>query len=51
MYAIKDNTIKIIGVDAGYGNIKTANTIFATGITAYDHEPMFSGNIMAYEGK
>ncbi len=28
------NGVKIIGVDHGYGNIKTANTIIPTGITA-----------------
>ena len=44
------NGIKIIAVDHGYGNTKTANTITATGITAYDTEPIFSGNILEYEG-
>ena len=34
---------KIIAVDHGYGNIKTANTVTPTGITAYDAEPIFSG--------
>ncbi|MGN0991603.1 MAG: plasmid segregation actin-type ATPase ParM, partial [Candidatus Ventricola sp.] len=43
MHTIEEKNIQIIGVDAGYGNIKTANTVFATGITAYDHEPMFGG--------
>ena len=36
-------SIKIIAVDHGYGNIKTANTVTPTGITAYDTEPIFSG--------
>jgi plasmid segregation protein ParM len=40
---------KIIGVDHGYGNIKTANFVTPTGITAYDTEPLFSGNILKYE--
>ena len=39
------NNIKIIAVDHGYGNIKTANTVTPTGITAYDTEPVFLGNI------
>ena len=39
---------KIIAVDHGYGNIKTANTVTPTGITAYDAEPIFSGNILEY---
>lgn len=42
--------IKIIAVDHGYGNIKTANTVTPTGITAYDTEPIFSGNILEYNG-
>lgn len=29
------NGIKIIGIDHGYGNIKTANTVTPTGITPY----------------
>ena len=39
---------KIIGVDAGYGNMKTARTIFPTGLKAMDTEPMFEGDIMKY---
>ena len=46
-----DNNIRIIGVDGGYGNIKTANTVFPTGLVAYDHEPLFSGNILKYQDK
>lgn len=38
------NNIKIIGVDAGYGNMKTANFCFRTGLTAYDTEPLFTKN-------
>jgi plasmid segregation protein ParM len=41
---------QIIAVDHGYGNIKTANTVTPTGITAYQTEPIFSGNILEYEG-
>ena len=44
-------SIKIIGVDAGYGNIKTANTVTPTGITACDTQPIFNGSILEYEGK
>ena len=43
-------SIKIIAVDHGYGNIKTANTVTPTGITAYDTEPIFSGNILEDNG-
>ena len=45
------NNIKIIAVDHGYGNIKTANTVTPTGVTAYETEPIFSGNILEYGGK
>lgn len=44
------NGIKIIGIDHGYGNIKTANTVTPTGITAYTTEPTFGGNILFYDG-
>ena len=46
MRALK-NTF-IIGIDHGYGNIKTANTVTTTGITVYSSEPTFSGNILRY---
>ena len=36
---------KIIAVDHGYGNMKTANTVTLTGIKAYETEPIFTGNI------
>ena len=55
---------KIIAVDHGYGNIssrtstgcsyarlaKTANTITPTGIAVYETEPIFTGNILEYNG-
>lgn len=44
------NNTKIIAVDHGYGNIKTANTVTPTGVTAYETEPIFSGNILEYGG-
>ena len=34
---------KIIAVDHGYGNIKTANTVTPTGITAHETEPISPG--------
>ena len=45
-----NNTI-IVAVDTGYGNIKTANTVTPTGITAYDTEPTFTGEILQYNNK
>ena len=44
------NGIKIIAVDHGYGNVKTANTVTPTGLVAYDTEPIFSGSILEYGG-
>ena len=41
---------KIIAVDQGYGNMKTASTVTPTGITAYPSEPIFSGGILEYQG-
>lgn len=38
----------IIGVDAGYGNMKTASCIFPTGIAAFDEKPFFSENLLIY---
>ena len=45
------NDITIIGIDQGYGNMKTANTIFPTAITAYDTAPMFKGDVLEYGTK
>ncbi len=48
---INFNNICIVGVDLGYGNIKTARTIFPTGLTVHNTEPIFSGKILQYSGK
>ena len=47
----KLNDAVIIGVDHGYGNIKTANHIFKAGVAAFDHEPLFTGDMLVYGGK
>ena len=41
----------IIGIDHGYGNIKTANHTFKAGIAAFDSEPVFQTNMLTYGGK
>ena len=41
----------IIGIDHGYGNIKTAHTCFQTGVIIYDKEPAFKSNLLVYEGR
>ena len=42
---------KIIGIDHGYGNMKTANHCFKTGISAYDSEPLFTAEMLTYNGR
>ena len=45
------NGTKIIGIDHGYGNTKTAGHCFPTGILAYDSEPLFTRDMLEYEGR
>jgi len=40
-----------IGLDHGYGNIKTAHRVFRTGIECYDEEPIVSTNYVKYRDK
>ncbi|MBR1532361.1 MAG: ParM/StbA family protein, partial [Eubacterium sp.] len=49
MKSFKDKII--IGIDHGYGNIKTANHCFPTGITTHDSEPLFTKDMLIYNGK
>ena len=44
------NGIYIIGVDHGYGNIKTANCCFPTGVESSDTEPTFKNDLLIYQG-
>ena len=41
----------IVGIDHGYGNIKTANHCFKTGIMGYDAEPLFTKDMLVYGGR
>ena len=45
------NGIKIIGIDHGYGNMKTANVCFPTGVVASEVEPTFQANLLVWEGR
>ena len=47
----KLNNKIIIGIDHGYGNVKTANHCFKTGIIGYDNEPLFTKNMLVYDGR
>ena len=39
----------VIGIDHGYGNIKTASSCFRTSVKAYDTEPTFTINMLVYK--
>jgi plasmid segregation protein ParM len=41
----------MIGIDSGYGNIKTANCCFPSCVSAYDVEPVFKENLLIYDGR
>lgn len=41
----------LIAIDHGYGNVKTPNFIFSTGITAYDTEPAMTTEKLSWAGR
>lgn len=41
----------IIGIDHGYGNMKTAHRVFKSGVDAMEEEPIVSKNYIKYENK
>ena len=45
------NGIYIIGVDHGYGNTKTANCCFPTGVESSETEPIFKNDLLIYQGR
>ena len=45
------NNTKIIGINHGYGNMKTANCCFPTGVTTYEKEPVFKDNMLVWNGR
>ena len=47
----KNQTPIVIGIDHGYGNIKTASSCFRTSVKAYDTEPTFTSNMLVYNGR
>ena len=52
MEPVKDyQGMKIIGIDNGYGNIKTANCCFPAGLTVHDAEPVFKDDLLVYDGR
>ena len=49
MRKIKD--FYIIGIDHGYGNIKTANCCFPTGVISGDTMPTFTNDLLCWNNK
>ena len=47
----RHNDTIIIAVDHGYGNMKTANHCFPSGILVHEGEPTFPDNLLYYEGR
>ena len=47
----KFNEIYVIGIDHGYGNMKTANCCFPTGVMKSDTEPTFVSDLLVWNGK
>ncbi len=41
----------VIGLDHGFGNMKTAHTCFQSGVTRHEKEPPFKSNLLVYEGR
>ena len=47
----KLNDMYVIGIDYGYGNMKTANCCFTTGVLKSDKEPIFIHDLLVWIGK
>ena len=47
----KFNEMYVIGIDHGYGNMKTANCCFPTGVMKSDAEPTFVSDLLVWNGK
>lgn len=41
----------LIGIDHGYGNMKTRHTVFKSGVKCYSTEPAIASNVLVYGGK
>lgn len=41
----------LIGIDHGYGNMKTRHTVFKSGVKCYPSEPPIASEVLAYEGR
>ena len=43
--------MQIIGIDHGYGNLKTASGIFPASVLTLNHEPAYTQDLLIYDGK
>lgn len=48
---VKFNNIYIVGIDHGYGNLKTANIAVPSGVKVYDTEPPITSGLLEYDEK
>ena len=51
MQKYNNNMKVIIGLDHGYGNIKTARRVFRTGVEGFEEEPIVSMNYIKYKDR
>ena len=51
MQKYNSNIRIIVGVDHGYGNMKTAHRVFRTGVECMEEEPIVSKNFVKYKDK
>ncbi len=51
MQKFNGGTKMIIGLDHGYGNIKTAHRVFKTGVECMEEEPIVSMNYVKYNDR
>ena len=48
---MSQNAPIVIGIDNGFGNTKTRNCCFPTGVLSCDREPTFQQNLLIYAGR
>lgn len=41
----------LLGIDHGYGNMKTRHAVFKSGVKCYTTEPAIASNVLVYDGK
>lgn len=51
MDGININGKILIGIDHGYGNMKTRHTVFKSGVKCYSTEPAIASNVLVYDRK